>query len=520
MAVTAATAMLLLPVLIFRYLPSVDLPQHLAVTSMLLDGDGSAFGEFYEPALLRTLYWLPYGLWMALSRIGSLDISMRLVLLASMGIYPLAVAVLLRTLRKPVHYALLALPLVYNQAFFWGFVNFSLAIGMGLLAWALILRRRPGPRGDLWLALLSAATVLTHGYGVGMIVGFAAMLLLFDRRIDTLRRVLPVLPAVLGIAVWTRLAESAPLQIQPVFDSPLARLGSLRWAVLGGYSSEVESLLLLVWLGVFCWFSRRRLVTLGGWRALTPVERAIAAFALCNFIFYLFVPNSFAAVQQIAFRHALIGALVMPLLLPTAPKRQLLRRARPALALLVAATIVVAWVQCARFNAEARDFDALQERIPSRPRLAAVIHDGRGSLMRMPVYWHFGGYIQAERGGFLECSFPELFWNIPVRLRSDQPLLESRMGCVKPALFDTRRLPAWTDTVITRGGSSSEPARFREAAFELELERSPWRLYRRSAPGSDGDQSDPDDIVVPADGLQQLGGNRAVEADDRHRIAS
>jgi hypothetical protein len=427
--------------------------------------------------------------------------------------------VLLRTMRKPVHYTLLALPLVYNQAFFWGFVNFNLAVGMGLLAWALMLRRRPGPRGDLLLALLSVAAVLTHGYGVGMIVGFAAMLLLFDRRLETGRRVLPVLPALLGIAAWARLAESAPLQIQPLFESPLARLGSTRWAVLGGYSSEIEACLLLLWLGVFSWFSRRRLVTVSGWRALTPVERAIAAFALCNFIFYLFVPNSFAEVQQIAFRHALIAALVMPLLLPPAPTAQLLRRGRPALVLLAVAAIVVAWVQCARFNSEARGFHELVEHVPSRPRLAAVIHDARGSLMRMPVYWHFGGYIQAERGGFLECSFPELFWNIPVRLRSDQPLLESRMGCMDPALFDARRLPSWTDTVITRGGPSSEVAQFREAAFDLELERLPWRLYRRPAPRLNGDLSDLDDVVVPADDFQQLGGNRAVEANDRDRIA-
>jgi len=55
---------------------------------------------------------------------------------------PAAIAVfaVLRATGKSGVLALLALPLMYNRAFFWGFFNFNLALGMSLVAFALLAR--------------------------------------------------------------------------------------------------------------------------------------------------------------------------------------------------------------------------------------------------------------------------------------------------------------------------------------------------------------------------------------------
>ena len=55
-------ALLLAPSVWLAYLPMTDLPQHLAVASILLHHDDPRFGfaAFYEPAWGRSLYLLPY----------------------------------------------------------------------------------------------------------------------------------------------------------------------------------------------------------------------------------------------------------------------------------------------------------------------------------------------------------------------------------------------------------------------------------------------------------------------------
>ena len=123
-----------------------DLPQHLAVASILWNIDDPRFGfaAFYEVAWDRSLYVLPYLVAMALAPFASLEAGMRVVVVLSLASLPIGVFALLRALGKPEWLALLALPLVYNRAFFWGFVNFQLALGFALLALAILVRP---PRG-------------------------------------------------------------------------------------------------------------------------------------------------------------------------------------------------------------------------------------------------------------------------------------------------------------------------------------------------------------------------------------
>ena len=60
--------------------------------------------------------------------------------------------------------------------------------------------------------------------------------------------------------------------------------------------------------------------------------------------------------------------------------------------------ILFAWTQLVRFDREAGSFDAVLAEVAERPNLTVVTQDGRGSILRMPVYWHFGAYAQARRG--------------------------------------------------------------------------------------------------------------------------
>src|SRR5689334_9572247 len=147
-----------LPLWLIRYLPMVDYPQQLSVASILrYYGDPARnLQQAYEPALLRPqglfevitagLAWL-----MPIEHAGKVVLALSLAL-----VVPGAVALCRRT-GRPAWYALFALAVTYNHAFYWGFTDNLLAypvvLAGGALADRLFDRPRFGWREWLPLAL-------------------------------------------------------------------------------------------------------------------------------------------------------------------------------------------------------------------------------------------------------------------------------------------------------------------------------------------------------------------------------
>ena len=94
---------------------------------------GSPSGRVYEVDFGRTLYWLPYALTWVLAKALPLELAFRLVVAFSVAAVPLGVLAAVRATGRPAALALLALPLTFNRAFFFGFHNFLLAVGLGIV---------------------------------------------------------------------------------------------------------------------------------------------------------------------------------------------------------------------------------------------------------------------------------------------------------------------------------------------------------------------------------------------------
>lgn len=471
-----ATTVLLLPAALVSYLPMVDLPQHLAIVSMLEHHDDPAYGfsTYYEPAFDRTLYWLPYALVLALGRAMPLEAAMRCVVLLALALYPVGIVACLRALGKPAWLGLLALPLVYNQAFFWGFVNMSLAVGLAFLAWALLLRTERGPAASLAIAAISAAVVLTHGYGVAMVLGFVLLSPLFGKRQGWLRWAAPVWPAALGVVAWVWLAPSGEGTID--YAGLRYRSYLLPHAILGGWADQTELPILLLLAATFVVVSWRDLpYDRMRWLSLDPHVRTLYVFAAVNVLLYYGLPTHARAITIVNTRNALVAALVLPLLATAGGAVRTPRASRILVALLVFATIASSWFHLMRFDGEARDFDAVVERLPDRPRIASFAGSGRGRVAILPVYWHFAAYAQARKGGFITCTFPAVFWNIPVRLRDDAPAPDE--PCLGPRRYHHRRHAPYFDHLLIRGTVRRRADELDRYGYELLLERPPWRLY-------------------------------------------
>ena len=480
--VLAASLLLAAPALVFAYLPMTDLPQHWAAVRILHSLDDPQYGlaANYVTAWSDTLYLLPYGLALGLAKLLPFEAAMRGTVFLSLLAYPLGVLALLRALGKPVWLGLLALPLVYNRAVFWGALHFNFSLGLALVACAQLATPRRGWRGELAAGATCAAVVLANPYGVLLVLGFAALVFAFGDRRGLPRRWLPLGVLAAGIAAWLWLGNGSFPPGRFFFEPLASRLTRFDDEILGGYRGHWEDLLLIAWLATWILFSHDSLpMTRRRWRMLAPPARAVCVLPLLCACLYFALPTHTAYAKAVHFRFALLAAAWLPL---AAGSDVLVRRprlSRAALAALALATLALAWVQLARFDREARSFEAVLERLPEQPKVLALTFDRDGRVMRTAPYLHFLAYAQARRGGMIAASFVGEFWQLPLREApgSDRPSSPPDFAW-RPKDFDPDGFGAWYDWVIVRARHFGARESLPDTAYELALDAPPWRLYR------------------------------------------
>ena len=480
--VLAASGLLAAPALVFAYLPMTDLPQHWAEVRILhsLDDPQFGFAANYVTAWSDTLYWLPYALALGLAKLLPFEAAMRGTVFLSLLAYPLGVLALLRALGKPAWLGLLALPLVYNRAVFWGALQFNFSLGLALVACAQLAAPRRGWRSELLTAATVAAVVLSNPYGVMLVIAFAGLVFVFGDRVGLARHWLPLGALALGIAAWLWVGNGS-FPPGPSYFEPLARrLKDFDDEILGGYRAHWEDGLLLAWLATWFLLSHDSLpVTRQRWRALAPAARAVCVLPLLCAGLYFALPTHTAYAKAVHFRFAVLAAAWLPLAAGSGGLARWPRLARALLAGLTLATLTLAWVQLARFDHEARTFEAVLARLPEQPRVLALTFDREGRVMRTAPYLHFLAYAQARHGGVIAASFVGEFWQFPLRDApgSERPPSPPDLAW-RPQDFDPNGFGAWYDWVIVRARHFGERESLPEAAYELVLDAPPWRLYR------------------------------------------
>ncbi len=414
-----------LPCLTFKYLPMTDLPQHEAIVSIMRHMHDPAYGfeRYYDWALDRTLYVFPYFLAVGLSFLLPVRWALHIIVFVATLSYPFGILLTLRALKKPLILTLLALPLLYNRGFFWGFIHFNLGLGMAFIALSELVG--PWSRSKGWrVAGLCVLSALTHVYGLVLLLTYVSVWLIVGERRQLLSRVSWIIPAVVGLGCWGLFTAKAPgyggVQWAP-FSYRLKEVGQ---SILGGYQDQSEDFI-LVGLGVvtvtLTW--RSIPVTWRRWKRLGVHGRTSYVLIVINLAAYFLLPMATPTAKFINFRHAIISAMLLPLTISDYDylKGRVLARILPSV--LAAATLANTWQHLWLFDREAREFDPILAAVPPRPHLLQLPFDTRGAIMRSDVYSHFGAYAQAQHGGVLAISFPMLFWNIPVkgRTNSDMP---------------------------------------------------------------------------------------------------
>jgi hypothetical protein len=430
-----AAVVWVLPLWVIRFLPMLDYPQQLAMAAILrwYHDPVRRFAETFDLAL-----WRPQGLFemvtAGLAWVVSIETAGKLVIALSLaGVLPAALALCRRT-GRPDWYALLALAVTYNHAFYWGFADNLPAYPLVLAGMALADRLFDRPlRPSGWLLLagyvllfytvhLEFLLVLAGGIGWLALVRRSALRELAVR----LSTVVPGLALGAGVLGWAHLhqaevmtAYQRHLQTEATrWSSFTDKLATVPDKLFGAYSNGTQWLLIILLLAAVCILvpdsSPRDGEERGGLLFRSRFGVAAAVLFVLSFILPEFTRGYMVAERLVAMAAMLaVPALPCP---RSAPQRRL---AGLLIGLLLVVQLGQTVASFLRFSAETAGLSELLASTEPGQSLAGLIYE-RSDEWEIPhVLAHYEAYYQVLRGGRTHFTFVQ-FFNSPVRFRPGQ----------------------------------------------------------------------------------------------------
>lgn len=403
------------PILSVEILPLGDFPNHMARLHILANLDAvPALQQNYEIVPTLTPYLLVDWMLTPLTRIWSVYDVGRGFVAATMamtygGILALGVTFFSRLTVWPA----LALPILYNYAFSWGFMNFS--FGVGLMFWALALWLHLRHRGA-WvrlavLLILSAALYLTHMLAFGifaLLVGGHSLSVAWRQKGPTAGAVFRELVSVVPPFVLTLSVYAFWLANDAIVGEKITSYGSIidKSAMVVSPTMFSDSLadwaLLSVYLISVLYLAARGKVLF----AENTVVPLIFFAVIC-----LIMPNTLMGVWGVDFR--LPPVLLMFLIAVTQPEILTARPAQPAVMAVVTALVLVRavslWPQLQLADRQFLEFKNATHEIDEGSRVLVSNDLIRGAhALSIRAFLHLQLIAVIERNVFA----PELFTGI------------------------------------------------------------------------------------------------------------
>ena len=436
-ALGLAAVVWVIPLWLIRFPPMVDYPQQLAMAAILrwLGDPARGFEAVYETALGR-----PQGLFeilvAGLAWVLPIETAGRFVVSLSLAAVVPATVALCRRAGRPDWYALLALAVLYNHAFYWGFVDNLLASPLLLGGLALVDRLFDRPFGVVSWLLLAAWTVVFYGAHLQFLLvfaGAAAWLAIvrrpgFGRLALQLSALLPGLALGAGVLGWAHLHAAevmTPFQqrlqgVPTVTYSSHMKAQQIPGLLFGSWTDGTHWFLALLLYGVAV------LLAVPSLRKPPEVERRDPVLFRTRFLslagwvtlLYFLVPE-FSRGYLVSGRLVPLAVLLAVPALPQPP----VRRERIALALTGLMLAVHLARTTAGFLAFADDTaglrEVLEEAEPGQTLAGLIYEPGAAAWPAPPVLQHAAAYYQVYRGGRVLLSFAQ-FFNAPVRFRAGE----------------------------------------------------------------------------------------------------
>lgn len=487
------------PLLMVRYAPFTDLPEHvaaMATIARLLPGGG---GAPYVVALRESQYLLYHVVGALLTRLlGDAVLANQLLLVVVAIAWSLSTRALLRAFGRDERLALFAPMVFWSRPLLIGFLPFVAAVPLALFALARVVEiaRKPTLRRFAGLAALSLALFYTHvsAFLVFLVTAAGVMVATFvaARRLDR-RALATVLGAlapggVAAIVWWTAGSLSgASGETDVARMGPLAALDAMPIWSFDLWASHVDELAAAAW-----WIAFAVLVIRGEKRdasAPLPLDRLVPLVPLaCAAAIYLVTPFRVGAAAYLNLRLAPIVVLFALLLLrpPKVGTPATLRLVSVALTLGGAASLLMAasaTFEMRRLSREmVGDLDALLAEMAPSTRVALVNFEVTSKRTNAWPYVFAGSFHRARGGAMASYSFTELpHWPVHYAPGAEPPA-HGPFWSYRPCAYRMNIDGAFYDYVLVQG----DPSRFVETSstngppFLLVSEQGIFHLFAKA----------------------------------------
>jgi hypothetical protein len=500
-----------------RYLPFLDLPQHLGLAAVVTRYHDPAthFALYYAIDLRITPYWGYYGSMWLLGHALPLELANRVLFTAYAVGMPLASAFLLASFGRDRRWSVLTIPLVFNTNLFFGFATFLLSIPLFLVALGLAERHLAGERGGarraVPLAAMAALVFLFHAQTY-LLLGACVALLVAVRAGHghgarwVAGRCAPYLPSLALFAAWflrSFVGVERPgveahtvhhrtyggvAGLGAVYEPLRVVLEKMPERVVGAFTDGSDQRIALALLAVYAAAAAaaygRAPVPEGDprpvrWRRFLLGHRCdLVVLVLLGS--YLLVPMEITGHWYLNPRNLVFAALALPLLLG--------RAARGWRSALVAAGAVVSLLACANAGAKVRafqrqvgPFDVVARELPRGGRVLGLpFDDGAGGPVRTWPLLHWACWEQVSAGGDVGFSFAGLP-SIPVRYRPGMQAPHPYEW--RPDRFDWATMGAYYDAFLVSGAPRGRGGEELGRNAAVVARAGPWSLWKpRSQP--------------------------------------
>ena len=304
----------------------------------------------------------------------------------------------------------LALPILYNHAFAWGFLNYNFGIGVMLLAFALWLRiyRRKSWIRFVVLICISALLYLIHMLVFGLfaaIIGAHGLTVAVRRnepRVATVTRELAiiVLPFTLVFLFYFLWQENDGLAGEKVtiYGGISAKIVTLLSpALFASNITDVVFFFIYISGGVYLALGKK--LTLAQNMAFPLVLSAIICLAMPTYLF---------GVWGVDFR--LPPVFLMLVIATTQPNTLLKNKLRPLATIFIIAVVLVRmtslWPLLQQADRQFIEFKTATHQIPEGARVLVTLDDGPGPLaLPSNAYWQLAMVTVIERNAFVPFLF-------------------------------------------------------------------------------------------------------------------
>lgn len=393
------------------YLPMIDLPQHAAQATLLVDliKGQSSFSDIVEINFL-TPYWIAYGPLALLTVFFDIEISLKLFISLVLIGYFYSVKSFYKNTGTPFELAILSLPLFFGFSYDWGFLTFISSVPIGLYYLSLISKNLEKIDNRSFLvkaSLLGLFLFLSHALGFVFFI-FLGFLMQISHKIQ--KKNLNLTPFIYPYILFFLLLLSFIQKQDPlanyysygdqffVYSSGQNRLLELfiyPWSSIHDNHTLIVSLTILF------------LPFLLGFR-LSKKPLKYIYFASSITIWFC-LPHYFNNVFFIYQRFSFVIIIIYFTLFENSkhigfPSQLYLRKfITPTLALLL---LHKPLLDIYLFNQETSGFKGFLEQVSPRKRVLSLVFDKQSSKIANPnMYLHFPLWYQAGHSGFVEYNF-------------------------------------------------------------------------------------------------------------------